>query len=103
MFAPALAFAQVGDAESLANRITEIINLIIPIIIALAVVYFLWGVFQYAIAGDEEKKKSAKDTMIYGVIAIFVMVSVWGLVNILVGTFGLNTGAPDVPELPIGR
>ena len=42
------------------------------------------------IAGDEEKKKEAKNTVIYGVIGLFVMVSIWGLVNILDSTLGLN-------------
>ena len=70
--------------------IQNLLNTVLPIIIAAAVVYFVWGMFQLFLAGDEEKKEKAKTTIIYGVIAIFVMVSVWGLVNILVRTFGLD-------------
>ena len=45
-------------------------------------------------AADEEKRTEAKNFIIWGIIGIFVMVSIWGLVNILTGTirFGDNTG-----------
>lgn len=63
---------------------------IVPLIISIAVVYFIYQVFMYAVAGDEEKKAAAKKQMIWGIIGIFVMVSVWGLVAILQSTFGTS-------------
>jgi hypothetical protein len=54
------------------------------------------GVFDTFILGanDEEKKGQGKNLMLWGLIGFFVMVSVWGLVNILTGTvsFGNNSG-----------
>ena len=56
------------------------------------------------IAADEEKKGVAKEKMIYGIIALFVMVSVWGIVNVLSGTFGFTTtSAPTLPGLPTSQ
>ena len=94
--APILALAQarvnsLWDLFSMANRV---LNMLVPLFIALAVVWFIWNVFSYAIAGDEDKKKAAKMQIIWGIVAIFVMVSVWGLVNILQGTFGTAGVAP---------
>lgn len=94
--APVVALAQarvnsLWDLFSMANRV---LNILVPLFIALAVVYFIWEVFRYAVAGDEEKKKEAKTHIIWGVVGIFVMVSVWGLVNILQGTFGTAGVAP---------
>ena len=66
-------------------------NSIIPLIFALGVMYFVWGVVQYVIADGEEAKTKGKDTIIYGIIALTVMLTVWGLVGILGSTFGLNT------------
>lgn len=99
---PVLTLA--ASVTSLEGGFDTVINLInryiIPLIIGLAVVYFLWGVLQYVTAGgDEEKKTLARSTMIYGVIAIFVMVSVWGLVNVLGGTFNFS-GANRPTQIP---
>ena len=95
---PALALAATtgtasGDFTSLDSSIGAIeslINKVVPLIVGIAGLVFIWGLVSYVTAGgDEEKKKTARDTMVYGIIVLFVMVSVWGLVNILVGTFGL--------------
>jgi glycerol-3-phosphate acyltransferase PlsY len=55
--------------------------------------------------GDEEKRTTGRNTMIYGIVAIFVILSVWGLVNILNGTFGTaNQSNPQqLPNLPQPR
>lgn len=99
---PALAFAQgsVTDADSLFSLVNSILKSVLPIIIAIAVIYFVYNAFMYMIAADEERKGEAKSKMIYGVIALFVMISVWGLVNLLSGTFGFDLAQPPVPPLP---
>ncbi|MEK7510910.1 MAG: pilin [Patescibacteria group bacterium] len=106
--APLFAFAQIQatSAGTLATSIIQFINtFLVPLIFALAFLVFIWGVFQYFIAGghDEEKKEKGKSLMLYGLIGFFVMVSVWGLVNILTNTFNLQNstgparGYPDAP------
>ena len=68
-----------------------ILNRAVPLLISLAVVWFIWYVFRYLIASeDEEKRSAAKKGMVWGIIAIFVMVSIWGLVAILQATFGTS-------------
>jgi len=75
-------------------------NSVIPIIFALAVVMFVWGVVQYVINSDEEaKKEKGKQFMIWGIIALAVMVSVWGLVSILGNTFGIEYAIPQVKSV----
>lgn len=71
---------------------TNVVNAIIPIIIALAVIYFLWGIFKYVFANGEVDKKAAKGVMVYGIFALFVMVSVWGLVNLIGSLFDFEVG-----------
>jgi hypothetical protein len=105
--APMVALAQTyAPGTGINGLITFFGNLLnrgVPFIISLAVVYFIWEVFQYAIAGDEEKKAKAKTGMIWGIVGIFVMVSIWGLVAILQSTFGTSGGAQNVYQqtLPI--
>ncbi len=96
---PMLVFA--ADIPGVVTTIMNILNVIIPLIIAIALVVFLVGVVRYITAGgDPEKRSEARNVMIYGVIGLFVMVAVWGLVNLLVNTFNLQTSAPPVPVIP---
>lgn len=98
---PSVAFA----AGELFVKIQGLLDPVIPIIITIAVIYFLWGVGKYIMSsGDTEKQEEARGMMIYGLIGLFVMVSVWGLVNILVSTVGLsNTAVPAIPQIPATR
>ena len=86
---PLLAFAQdFNSANDAILSIRGLINNIIPLIIGIAVLVFLWGLVQYVTAGaDEEKKAAARGIIIYGIIIIFVMTAVWGFVRILGTTF----------------
>ena len=86
-----------GALKAITN---DILQPLITLIIAIGLVVFLWGIVKYVTAGgDESKAKEGRDLMIYGIIALFVMVSVWGLVNILHETFQLSDDAPDIPHL----
>lgn len=95
MFMPLIAFGSGVDIFSVINIFKDILIAVIPLIIAIAVIIFLIGVIKYITSGDDEEKRTAsRNMMIYGIIGIFVMVSVWGLVNILSGTFDLDEGVP---------
>ncbi len=61
------------------------------LIVAFAVIVFLWGIYKYMSAGESEQIKSeGKETMSWGIIGIFVMISLWGLVRILQSTFNMS-------------
>jgi len=102
---PGVASAQgvgIGGLLGLLNQAQDLINRLIPFVIALTVLFFLWGLFRYIMAGgDADKRKEAQGAMIWGIITLFVMVSVWGLVNILVRSFNLDVSAPPGPQLPL--
>lgn len=87
--APALAFA--NTLTDVVRTIGDLIGLATPIVVALALVYFFYGLASLIMgSGDEKKRKEAVNTMIYGVLALFVMVSVWGIVNVLQDTFNVG-------------
>ncbi len=95
-----------GTIQAVICKIGEIMNTLIPILIVLGVVYFVWGVISYMIGSDEEAKKKGRDRVIYGIIGLVVIVGMWGLVKIVTNTFGLNNQAgggiqtPCVPGTP---
>lgn len=84
-----LAFAQ--TVQSILGTLGGLINMVTIIIVALALLAFLWGLTKWLFGGVEDKD-AGRQMMIYGVIALFVMVAVWGLVQVLANTFGVGTG-----------
>jgi len=66
-------------------------NVAVPLIFALAFLAFIWGVFNYFIVGatDETKQKEGREFVIWGLFGMFVLFTVWGLVNVFLTTFGL--------------
>jgi hypothetical protein len=93
-----------GNLSSLTDFINfftcTLMNAIVPLFVALAVVGFIYGIIKYFLNPDnEEKRKDGKSFMIWGLVALFVMVSIWGLVGILSNTF-LNGGGTVLPMLP---
>jgi hypothetical protein len=67
------------------------------IIISLTVVVILIGGFN--MISSEEKREEGKKTLMYGVIGLAAMVSVWGLVNIVISTLGIGNGTPISPPV----
>lgn len=91
---------QIDNIESVLCKVNELLSAVVPVLIALAVVYFVWGVVSYMFGGDEEAKKNGRGRIIYGIIGLAVIVSLWGLVNILTNTFGLTGSNYDTIILP---
>lgn len=103
---PTLAFAQ-ANLSGISNLVTQagqIIAKLIPIMFALAIVYFFWGLITYIrSAGDPKAAAEGRSIMIYGLIAIAIMASLYGLITWLQQTLGINGGGsvvlPTVPGL----
>jgi len=93
--------SQITTIQQLLCKFSEILNAVLPVLIALGIVYFVFGVISYVIGSDEEAKKKGRDRIIYGVIGLAVIVGVWGLVAILKNTFGLsNVQQFNLPTTP---
>lgn len=77
---------------SLIVRVVGYLNQILFLLIGLSVVTFAYYVFKYFIKPNENHDEAGK-YVLYSVIGFFVILSMWGLVNILQNTFGIgNTG-----------
>jgi uncharacterized membrane protein len=105
--APTFAFAEEGNFDNVFRAVDTLMGLItklIPIVIGAAVLLFLFGILRMVFAGSEDERKAARNFMILGIVALAVMVSVWGLVRFLQSTFGLeNSGStpPPPPKVPV--
>lgn len=101
-FSPALAFAaDLSNLQQILDFIQRTVRTLIPIVFGLAIVYFFWGLVQYIrSAGDPKKAAEGKSIMIYGVIAIAVMISIYGLAAWLQQAFGISaTSTVNVPTV----
>ena len=87
---PVLALAQ--TAKTILADIRDILNVAIPVLMVLGVVYFIWGVIEFMTAKDEEKRKEGRSKMIWGIVGLFVIIAVWALVDVIAGSFNIGTG-----------
>jgi hypothetical protein len=67
------------------DKLLGIINLIVPLLFGLTLLYIVWGVVDAWIihGGDEGRVEEGKNTIIVGIIALVVMSGIWGILNIL--------------------
>jgi hypothetical protein len=101
-FTPMLALAA-GELEKIVDTFGNAIKAAIPFLFALITVVFLWGIIQYILAGgDEEKRKNAKQLIIYAIIGMFVATAIWGIIAFVGDIFGVETetGTGTIPKLP---
>lgn len=78
-----------------------IFNDIVLLLMAAAVVFVVWGALQMIMS--EEKREEGKKRIYHGIIGLFVMISIWGLINILDNTFDLRGTSQQGPSLNIPR
>ena len=84
--------------ERFLGGLRSFINVAVFVVIALATIFFLWGLMLFVLsAGDEEKRAKGKSIMIWGIIALVLMVAIWGIVNLLSQVFG--TGQVQRPPI----
>lgn len=95
---PAVASAQ--NVFSMLELVSDLISATVPVLIGLAVLVFIFGILKYVVAKDSDAQKEAKSVILWGIIILFVMVSIWGLVNLLGDTLQLNNAKPQGPYVP---
>ena len=94
---PLVAYGAVANFKEAVGVIIGLIKSLVPLVVALTLLVFIWGIFQLVRTNDEDARKEAIAVVTYGIVSLFVMVSVWGLVNILTSTF--FSGGLIVPQL----
>ncbi len=90
--APANLFAQeFGYLEDVLDGISGLIEILVPLLLAVALVLFIWGLLGYLLKGDDDTaREESRWRMIWGIILLFVIVTVWGLVALLIELTGVE-------------
>lgn len=88
LLTPQVAFAAPETFEGLVRLVVDIINIIIPVLIAAAVAIFFWNTASVIFDASKGQSNTDKRTaIIWGIAILFVMVSIWGILNLLANTF----------------
>ncbi|MEI6843602.1 MAG: hypothetical protein WCK48_03830 [bacterium] len=82
--------------EGLSGALTSIktiLNGMIPVIFGLAFVYFFWGIAQFVLkdAGNDKTRDEGKKKILWSIIALFIMVSITGIINWIGGSLDIKT------------
>lgn len=89
-----MPLASCNNLECVARELISVINLIIPVLVTLALILFFVGLIRYLVkSGDEKGKQRDKEVILWGLIALFIIFSIWGILGILKRTF--LSGAPS--------
>ncbi len=86
-----------GNAGAFQTLLTNILtftnNILIPFIIGIGFLVFVWGMFQYFIAGgaNDDAKEKGKSLMIYATLGFVLIIVFWGIINLLATSTGLNS------------
>lgn len=98
-----LSITQAAGA-TIATYIIEMISFInfyvIPLIAGIAFIVFFWGIAKYFVIGgaNEEAQEKGKQLALWGILAFVLIISTWGLVNVLIDAFGVEYGGKICPD-----
>lgn len=85
---PMLAFAQPTDAFGVLGLIASWVAKSIPVLIGFVVLIIFWNLGQFILhAGDEREREKYKQFIIWSVVAMFLIISFWGILNAIVSSF----------------
>jgi hypothetical protein len=89
-----------SSADAVVNEIVPKIvgNIVIPLVellFAVATFVFIWGLFGFFRGGDDaEARKTSRDHILWGVVGLFIMVSVYGIIRFVAATVGQSSALP---------
>ena len=91
LMTPAFALAQSGTFETTITKLTQVSGQLVPLLMSFAIVMFFWGIVKFiANMDDESARAGGKHLMVWGMIAIFVMTSFWGIIGYVQNSLGLE-------------
>ncbi len=96
-----LTLPMLASAASITDIIvlaSSVLNALIGLLITAAIVVFFWGLVTYMFSHAADKKSEGLTIAMYGVLTIFIMVSIWGIIKLLQSTFSVTDTSPVIPR-----
>ena len=92
-----------GALDTVSGSVSDfggIINTLVVIVVSLAFLFFFWNLGQYVLKSGPEEKAAAKTNMIWAVVAMFVITSLWGLIAFIRSLVGVDAGTANNVQVP---
>ncbi len=101
MVMPLMASGQ--TAITMMTVVVTGVNILIPLLMFIGVLVFIWGIVNYIPGGGNmEKRKTARGYIIYGLIGLFIMIGFWGITKVVFLTFNIQEGgAINMPSIDL--
>lgn len=97
------AQVDLGYFVQLITTLISLINTLIPIIVGVGLLFFIYNLTRFILHEDnDEERVRVRQQMLWGVLALFAIVTLWGLVNVLVSFFNLPDYSPVTPFVEWG-
>jgi len=79
----------------------HILNPLIILLFAVAVMMLIWGINEFieGVNTDDGRAKG-KRHIVWGLVGMFVMISVYGIIRLIINTFGIEPPSGGFPFLP---
>jgi len=90
---PQVSFAAFERLKDLLRDFKSLLDLMIPIIFALALIFFFYGLAQFIRSVSDKTIQEGKNKMIWGIISLFVMISIWGIINFIQDSLDIRNGS----------
>jgi len=102
---PVVALAQAPDpnfqyVDRWIVQVMRIAQQAVTFLMVLATLYFVWTVIGYIRVKDAKESEEKKKAMLRGIIGLFVIVGIWGIVRILASTLGVSGGSLNPQDTP---
>lgn len=84
---------EAASLKGITTAIEDILGAAVPFVAGLALLYFLWGLVIFiAKSGEESARTEGKSKMLWGIVGLFVIVTLWGLVKVISSSFSIDPG-----------
>ena len=92
LLVPVIAFAALDGLRGLITSFGSLLGSVVPVLFGLSLVYFFWGVAQFILhdAGNDKTRDDGKKKIMWGIIALFVFVSIYGIIKFVGDSIGID-------------
>lgn len=90
-----------GGLDTLLGTIvTQIVNPLILLLSAVAVVVFAWGIFEFVYkAADDKAREEGRRAILWGLVGFVIIFGAYGIINLALGTFNIGLGTQKTPDI----
>lgn len=104
LLTPVFVYAQqqgFNQLTDIIDIIDDVVDALLPIAVTAAVLFFFWGLATFIFAaGDPTARERGRSIMIWGVLALFLIVAIWGILQFIANLVGVDTGGElEVPDV----